>query len=387
MNNNKNVDVIIIGNDHSNTLGVIRTFGENKISPYVYVISDNFNVSISKSKYIKNIKIFNDEEIAIAEILKDFKDKHVKSFLIPTSDKAAVTIDRYYNKLSNYFFTQNINNKENMLDKYMDKFNQYKIAKKHGIKVAKSSYIQKPFDISYIKKEFNYPIIIKPLLSIDGKKEDIQVVNNEIQLNNVLNFYNINEYNRLLIQEFLEFDYECDMSGYCYDKKVCIAGFIRKIRIWPPKKGSLTFGKVEKYNKFKNMLDKLKEIFIELNYCGMFDVEFFVKGNNIFLNEINFRNSGLTYLYENSYLCYYYYISCINEKYIEAPSILEEYYVMDEQAELHQIIDKNINIFRHIKDKRKSKILLVSNSNDQKPARAMLIKKIKRNLRRKNANR
>ena len=104
--NNK---VIIIGNDHSNTLGVIRAFGENRINPNIYIISDSKNISVAKSKYVKDVKVFRNEENAIEDLIKNYNDEKEKSFLIPTSDKAAAIIDSEYDKISKSFFTQSIN--------------------------------------------------------------------------------------------------------------------------------------------------------------------------------------------------------------------------------------------------------------------------------------
>ena len=51
------MDVIIVGDDHVNTLGTIRAFGENNIKPYLYVISTTKLVAIGKSKYLKKCTI------------------------------------------------------------------------------------------------------------------------------------------------------------------------------------------------------------------------------------------------------------------------------------------------------------------------------------------
>ena len=376
--------VIIIGGDHSNALGVIRAFGENGIKPYLFVISPTRFVAIKKSKYIEKYWICKDEEEAILKINSYFNNEKEKPVIIPTSDSAAAILDCNYINLSKKFILQNMNEKSGCIINYMDKFEQYKFGTKHNLNMAKSKILYAPFDLSTNYLNFEYPIIIKPLLSIDGKKEDISIVKNEEEFKEKLVFYNKNGYIRLMIQELIDFDYECDMSGFAYNKSISISGFVQKHRIWPLKRGSLTFGQVKKYEIFEEEISKIKNIITDLGYTGLFDVEFFVKGNKFYLNEINFRNSGLTYLYKNAYLCYYYYLSCVKNEFVSSPEIDNEYYVMDEQAEIHQIIDKNISIRTHIKDKKRSEILLAENKNDPKPARYLLFYKLLNNLKLKN---
>ncbi|MBE6161265.1 MAG: ATP-grasp domain-containing protein [Firmicutes bacterium] len=372
--------VIVIGGDHSNALGVIRAFGENGIKPFLFVISNSKLVAITKSKYIEKYWICKDEEEAILTIIDLFSNEKEKPVIIPTSDKAASILDCNFDKLTNNFYVQNMNCKSNNINKYMDKYEQFLLFRKYDVNMAKSEIVELPYKDKHKLKNIKMPIIIKPLLSIDGKKEDISIVNNEIEFLNKMDFYYFHNYKRLLIQELIDFDYECDMSGYCYNGCISISGYIQKERIWPLKRGSLTFGIVRKYDRMKKEINKIEKIIKDLNYNGMFDVEFFFKDNKFYLNEINFRNSGLTYLYSNSYLCYNYYLSCINNMFVESPKIEDEYYVMDELAEIHQIIDKNISIKQHFKDKKRSSMLLVFNKNDKVPSKKLFFNKLLNNL-------
>lgn len=371
--------VVVIGLDHSNTLGVVRSLGENGVKPYLFIISDTKFVATKHSKYCLKKWVCKDEEEAIFTMIQEFENVDEKIVVIPTSDKAASILDSNLNRLSKKFILQNINNEENRINMYMDKFQQYKLAIDNNVLVAQSIVIEYPFENNF---EFNlkFPVIIKPLVSADGQKIDISIASTYEELKERLMLFKTNNYKNVIVQEYIDFEYECDMSGFIYDKKVSVSGYIKKNRIWPQKKGSLTFGTVQKKNRYKKEINKITDILRKINFSGLFDVEFFVKGDRIYLNEINFRNSGLTYLYGNSYICYYYYLSCINNKFIPAPEIDEEYNVMDDQAELHQIIDKNITLKEHKKDKHNSKQLLVANKFDPIPSKMMLINKMINNL-------
>lgn len=187
-------------------------------------------------------------------------------------------------------------------------------------------------------------------------------------------------YQSVIMQELVDYDYECGMSGFVFNKNVSIPGYIVKKRIWPLKKGSLTFGIVTKVTELKKKIEKIEYLLKEINYNGIFDIEFFVKNEELYLNEINFRNGGLSYLYGDAHICYYWYLSCIKNEFIEAPKIKQDYYVMDELAEIHNIKDKNITVKQYLSDLKKSKKLLVFNKHDLKPSLYMFINKLKNNI-------
>lgn len=371
--------VIIIGDDHSNTLGVIRSLGENGIKPYLFVVSENGLSSVKKSKYIEKYWICKDEQEALLKIFYYFEKESEKPVIIPTSDKASASLDTEFSRLSESFILQNIDNKSETINKYMDKMNQYNLAKKYELKMANSIVIESPFNFESLTN-IQYPIIIKPLLSINGKKSDISIVRNENELAMQFCTYKDKQYKQLLLQEYIDYDYECDMSGYCYNKNISISGYIQKLRIWPKGRGSMTFGIVKNKTKMDSEIKKIEKLITDLNYSGLFDVEFFVKGDQFYLNEINFRNSGLTYLYKNCNLCYNYYLSASTGHFVKSNEIDKEYYVMDEQADLHQIIERNISIKQHIKDKKKASMFLAKNKIDSRPSKSMFRKKLLGNL-------
>lgn len=370
-------NIVIIGLDHSNTLGVIRSFGENGIKPYVFVISNTTCVAVKYSKYIYKYFICKDEEEALLTMIQEFENSDEKIVVIPTSDRASLILDSNYSRLSKRFILHNVANLDNKINYYMDKYEQYKLAQENNVFVAKSQVLYFPF---HDKVKLNFPVIIKPLVSAEGTKTDIGIAKSVNNLKSILKKYKELNYRGIIIQEFIDFDYECDMSGFSFDGEISVSGYIKKNRIWPLKKGSLTFGTVKPIDKYKKQIKQITDMLKQIRYTGLFDIEFFVKGDKIYLNEINFRNSGLTYLYEKSYICYYYYLSCVNKKFIQAPKVVEEYNVMDEQAEIHQILDKNISLKKHKEDKRSCKVLLVSNKKDSKPGRIMLFNKIIKNL-------
>ena len=65
---------------------------------------------------------------------------------------------------------------------------------------------------------------------------------------------------------------------------------------------------------------------------------------------------------------------------IKPQDIKKEYTFIDEQADIHNVIDKIISIKDYQKSKKNAKILLVKNQKDRKPARIMFINKVIGNI-------
>lgn len=370
--------VLIIGTDHVNTLGVIRCFGENGIAPSLIILSDTKLVSVNKSKYVDKYWICkkNDE---ILELLKNgFNKEKDKIVIIPTSDSLASLIDSNFDQLRDKFIMPNINETQNEIIKNMDKYTQFLLAKKYGFNRPKSKIINfsKESTIS-----FNiYPCILKPIVSFQGKKSDIMICGNQQEFLNSVEIFRKKGYERILVQELIDFDYECDLSGFCYDKESSISGYIHKEHIWPLKKGSFTFGKVKPIQKANKEVNKIKQLMKDINYTGIFDIDFFIKDNKFYFNEINFRNGALGYLYGEAYICYYWYLSCVKEKFIASPMIKKEYYALDEQSEFHNVLERNITLREYINEKKISKYKMANNKLDKKPSRSLLFLKILKNL-------
>ena len=108
----ENIEVIIIGGNHINALGVMRSLGEKGIKSF-YIMTSPDQSYCKKCKYIKKYWAIKEEENEILNILRNeinFRNKRI--YLIPTSDFAAFVLDKNFNELSNKYILPNIDNKE-----------------------------------------------------------------------------------------------------------------------------------------------------------------------------------------------------------------------------------------------------------------------------------
>lgn len=370
--------VIVLGADHINTLGVIRTFGENNIMVDVYLVSNTNMVSIKKSRYINKIYICRDEEMALLYLQEKEQNNDEKLVIIPTTDKFVALLDTNYKMFSKNFYIYNINKKDNEILKYMDKYNQFLLMNKNNISCAKSEIIKLPYDGKI--EGFNFPVIIKPLKSIDGKKNDIVIVEKENDVYDNIKELEKYGYTQVLMQEFLEYDFECDITGCCINDKIYIPGIIKKHRIWPVKRGSTTYGEMIKKDFFDTFIKEIENLMKSIKYTGLFNIEFFVSGDKCYLNEINFRNSAISYGYGKMSPIIYYYNEIFSLANSSLANIENNYFIIDDLADIHNVVDGIISFRKYKEDKRKSYIKLTYNKNDKKVYYKMFLYKLLKNV-------
>ena len=159
--------------------------------------------------------------------------------------------------------------------------------------------------------------------------------------------------------------------------------FLKKIRIFPKGRGNVSFGKVIQINQTGLDLEPIKNLLKKLNYNGFYDIELFVVGDKYYLNEINFRNSGNSYVYTkggvNLALLWIYMNLNISIDNINV-EIDKNYYFSDEIGELKQLKNNHINLSTYIKSLLKSKSLFLFNLKDISPFIYKIISAIKHKL-------
>ncbi len=351
--------VIVVGPDHQNTLAIIRAFGKEK-----YIVDLVIYGNMDRKDKCQKTKYFNGRYIKCQETEKSIIDAiynlgkfDEKVPIIPTSDFAEMCLDNNYELLKKRYILSAINDEENKIVENMNKLNQKKLSEKYGIKMAKTSKIILNNSFFRIDYQYDYPCILKPVKSIEGEKSDIVIVKNDVELKKEILKYQEKGYSEVLIQEYIKKDYEVCIFG-CLTKNTrdFYCGALKKIRYSPAGDGaSLSYAKfISMEKKYYKIINILKEI----GYNGLFDIEVFVVGNDLFLNEINFRNSGNAW--------------SVIKRGINFPVIwVEDYkgekikkqhktikdgsFFMNETADLKNVLKGKLNIFVWIKDLLKAK--------------------------------
>lgn len=286
-------NIIIIGGLHHNTLGVIRSLGEDEIKPnnmIIVLIGKNINKKniISKSKYTSEENIaYLESDSEIVSWMLEHKQKMKSSCVICCSDGSAEEVIKNQKLLKDYYLIPGLNMN---VEQLMDKSVQNEIANKVGMNIPKNIIVS--IDQFF---EWNlFPCITKPIKSVEGGgKADIHIINTNDELKEVLPTISAKH---IEIQQYVDKEIEYQLIGCSLNagETIIIPGFTTILR-QPPNTntGYLKYSPISKLNYDK----KAVEDFIkEIGYSGLFSVEFIrdKQGIDYFL-EINMRNDGNAY--------------------------------------------------------------------------------------------
>lgn len=361
--------VIIIGGDHHNGLGLARIFGLNGKMVTAIVISNKKRSWMATSKFIETNKVFQTEKEAFDYILDTYSEEPLKPVLIPYSDGAAMELDLRLNQFKNNFFVPSINGEQGKVAALMDKNAQYKWAVDHGIKMAKSVIVDlNNIDYSIIETVF-FPVILKPVVSALGDKRDIVICQNELEFSTALQNFKEKKYKKIFCQEFLNIEYEIVVVGYVLkNKDICFAAH-RVIRRWPDKCGTNSFSlQITDENVLKKCESLLKKIQL-FGYQGLVDVELFWVNGKLYLNEVNWRNSGGDFrsIEDGFYFAYWFYLLQLEkiEGFKWSPSI--NVYSMVEYADVRHVIKRKISLFSWFRNLKKCSNFALFSKKDLKP--------------------
>ena len=207
--------VVIIGIDHHNMLNLARFFYMAGIKPYGVIVPTRGNMTVKYSKCWKEIIGFQTVEEALDCLIQKFAGEDFKPVLFPTSDMAAYHIDLRLDELSRYFIVPGIGKRQGCVAEFMDKSRQKAWAEENHIPVAYG----KELDLTAGNQENEarafdrYPCIVKPLASVFGDKTDIRVCESEGELMTVLSELKKKKYEKVLIEEYLNYEYEILLTG------------------------------------------------------------------------------------------------------------------------------------------------------------------------------
>lgn len=279
---------IIIGEEHYNPLGAIRSLGESGISPIFIAIKGKSCVS-SKSKYLRKVHYVNSIDEAYEVLINNYKGQMDKPFVITTDDDIQSLLDIHYEELKEDFYIFN-GGKNGCLTEYMDKKKILDIAEKHGLNILKTIVV----DRGEVPSDLEYPIMTKSISpNVGGWKADVHICNNEEELRRA--FEHIKS-PQVLLQKFIEKKNEYCLDGFMINqgKKM----FVPTVSIY----NYTIRGYYSPYMTVYPFTDeKIREAIIgmmsEIGFEGIFSLEFLIDGDGTYyFTEVNFRHSTWSYI-------------------------------------------------------------------------------------------
>lgn len=285
--------VVIIGSSSYNTLGLIESLAEMGVKSNLILLGKTNNRFVCKSKYIISLYECEREEEVITCLL-DNSNRWYEYVIITANDNSAAIIDRHYDELITSYFIPNAQ-QQGRICQLMDKHYQASLAKEVGLVCPQTWY----YTGGELFEDLYYPCITKAESSLEGDKSIQQIFHEKESLNA---FIKKGVYNILIIQQFIEKEYEFQLLGCSLKggEDIIIPGRTHIIR---PNNIQNTFY-LEFFpceDRLQDLLEKVK-CFIRLTgYSGLFSVEFLHDKNGVdYFTEMNFRNDGNSYVVTKS---------------------------------------------------------------------------------------
>lgn len=343
--------VVIIGGDHYNALGIVRCFGINGIKPYGILTTTDKNKKKNfcyLSKYWEKYWLALSDEEALIILKQQFASEKEKPVLVPSSDGMALLIDLHLNELSEHFICPSIKGNQGEIAKLMDKSHQVEWAKQLGIKTAKTWCVELNANIDFLYNEVVFPCIVKPVISSEGHKTDITKCDDLDALRKCMKEIQEKGYHRILVQEFLQKDYEAELFGCIGEHSDRIPYlFSKHVREWPPVGGSVSCHQFLKEPELIDQAESLLRKIKNFGYVGNIDIELFVINGELVLNEVNYRNSGDVYACFQ-HKVYYPYFSYLDMIGADTTALNIEYstdkYAMNETTDFRHVVYGNLSL-------------------------------------------
>ena len=286
-------DIVVVGGNHHNTLGVVRALGQRGLGDSIklIVVSETPDF-VSVSRYVRraNCRTLHSEE-GIVAALDDMCRGEGKAVVICCGDSVSSYIDLHYDLLSPRFVMANARGCQGEITRLMNKEVQMQYAERLGMDLPESLTLSAA-DIHTLQWDI-FPCIVKPLDSLAGNKADIHICASRDELMQSLA---ASACSRFLIQRYIDRDFEFQLIGCSLDggARVVIPGFTRLVRQpYNTNTGYLRYSHISQLDFDCTIAERYLS---EIGYSGLFSMEFLRgrDGRSYFL-EINMRNDGNAY--------------------------------------------------------------------------------------------
>ena len=289
--------VVIIGIGFSSRLGMIRAVAETGAEIDVIVVGhgrfkpvDCYSKYIHRYYYVKG----NDGE-KIIQILQDYCiDPNRKGILIPINDFAATVVDQNINILKKHFLFPHIQGRQGAVTEWMNKEKQKNVAKKVGLDVANSVNVNIKDGLYQLPEGIYYPCFTKTRAYTKGYKFTLQRCDDEAALRKVLD--RLAGWNRplsIMVEDYKEIETEYAVVGFSDGKEVVIPGILEILLMAKGEdKGVACQGRIMPKNGYEKLVEKFKQMILEIGFVGLFDIDFYLSEGRYFFGEINLRIGG-----------------------------------------------------------------------------------------------
>ena len=364
---------IILGSDHSNTLGQIRCLGEMGIHPIV-IITEKHPYIINKSRYIGEYYIVNTIYDGPKYVLEHYCNEEYPPFIYTDRDDIMCAIDDFYDEFKGKFIFWNAGQK-GKIRQLINKEVQMNLAKECGLNIIPTEHVKR----GEMPKRMQYPIFTKAPNSLNPYwKANSFICNNLEELKKAYSRMGIEE---VLLQKYISKKDEMPIEGISIDGGREVKLLVKKSSIRFADNGFGIFSKLSLFHD-DELENKVTNFMRNAGYTGIFEIEFIIdEDSTAYFMEINFRNTmfnhacadyGVNILHLFAHSALNNHIDQIDDK-----PIKKEHTVMYEFDDLKlSVIQNKLSIWRWLKDLISTDSFLYIDKRDMAPFWSLLRHKI-----------
>lgn len=355
--------VIVLGNDHTNTLGLVQCLGREGY-PVSAVVWGAKSGMVASSRYADGVYSASTPQACI-DIIRE-RIGNEEAAIIATCDDAAITLERNRSLLgNNYRFECTQGNWS--IEELCEKDLQVSLAKDAGFNVPWSS---KPIkSVTDVPEDVPFPCITKSLVSCKGSKNDLTIVRNREELLSVISRL-LEHTPRILLQQYIERDYEISILGCGLKNGECIIPAVEnKLTLYPKNVGLECLANMQPLEDETVSLP-IMNLIKRTGYVGLFSVELMhcKIDNNFYFTEINLRNDGAnSFVYKYGVNLPLNHIENLYDLPLTGFNKYHPGYYIWEMHHTLSLVHRQLGIRQWLAELRKSKGFLTYFADDKKP--------------------
>ena len=367
---------VVVGHDHQNTLGVIRSLGEAGFRVKAVILSDGGFCSTAHSRYIDEAIVTGSAEL-IGTLIRLGEQLGDRVPLIPCGDDTAAPIARAYDRLEGLYILPGAGDGSNML-RLMNKMDMLEAARAAGLKVPNwVSLGRKDFaELEWLCRELRFPCILKPIDLLPGGTFEFRILQTMDELLGCMDYITRN-CACVIVQEYVLKTGEYGVNGCRLHRsgETVFGGVIEKKRFSQSSLGSTTAGTIRPDEH--GLCDAARRFVEHIDYRGIFDMEFITDGKDFYFVEMNFRNGGYGYAYTKAgrnFPAIWAGEACGADVETHLRRPLKTLFFINESADLQNVRAGNASIVTWLWDVLRAGAHMYINRRDMRP----LLKKITR---------
>lgn len=363
-------EVIIMGSNHHNTLGLVRSFGRMGVRPHLVIVSEGGESFVAKSKYVQDCKCFKDIDDSLQYVMENYCDPNGRNVLVASAEEFTEAIDGSRDRLLPYFHLP-VCEEKGRVRQLMDKATMTSFAEFCGITVP-NSWVVKDRQIS---EDIEYPCITKALSSTEGSKSDMKICRSRAELQAWIS--NPEHCSNYIVQQYIKKEREVCVLGVVlqHSHEVVLSGYVEKIRA--SSGGGTLYAVLKDKSDLGEETERLVGMMRKTGYTGLFSAEYIVRDGKYYFLEVNFRNDATCFVSTAAglNLPYLWYRSCI-EQHTEIPEMNRmkfPCYFMTEISDLRNLKNSHkVTVYQWIRDLIKADCLFIFDKRDPRPFWSLL---------------